>query len=208
MTRDRLRPRSRTSVRSLAAPLVATFAAVATWSVGCRSSATPPPQAAAAPQWQLLASELPSALLSVSGRSPDDVYAVGADKGQGPLVLHFDGTRWQELHTGQRGDLWWVQALPNGPVLMAGAGGMVLRFDGERFERLNTPGLGRQPVYGVWGTRGDEFYAVGSANGRSGFVWHCRHGAFETEELPVEALRMTSGELPGFFKVFGLGDTV
>ena len=167
-----------------------------------------PPATVTERQWQLLASELPSALLSVSGRSPRDIYAVGADKGQGPLVLHFDGTRWKELHTGQRGDLWWVQALPHGPVLMAGAGGMVLRFDGERFERLKTPGLGRQTVYGVWGTDGDDFYAVGSAGGRSGFVWHCRHGTFESEELPLEELRMTSGELPGFFKVFGMRDEV
>ena len=159
-------------------------------------------------EWQLLASELPSALLSVSGRSPRDIYAVGADKGSGPLVLHFDGTRWHELHTGQRGDLWWVQALPDGPVLMAGAGGMVLRYDGTHFERLKTPGLGRQTVYGVWGTTGDDFYAVGSASGRSGFVWHCRHGAFASEELPLEPLRMASGELPGFFKVFGMGADV
>jgi len=158
--------------------------------------------------WQLLASELPSALLSVSGRSPSDIYAVGADKGQGPLVLHFDGAKWKELPTGQRGDLWWVQALPQGPVLMAGAGGTILRYDGERFERLPTPGLGKQTVYGVWGTSADDFYAVGSASGRNGFVWHCRHGVFEVETLPLDALRMTSGELPGFFKVFGLGDEV
>ncbi len=159
-------------------------------------------------EWQLLASELPSALLSVSARSPGDVYAVGADKGQGPLVLHFDGTRWKELHTGQRGDLWWVQALPGGSVLMSGAGGMVLRLDGARFERLKTPGLGRQTVYGVWGTDAEDFYAVGSASGRSGFVWHYRHGAIETEELPLDRLRLASDELPGFFKVFGLGDEV
>lgn len=122
--------------------------------------------------------------------------------------MHFDGGRWRELRTGQRGDLWWVQVLPGGEVLMAGAGGMVLRYDGERFERMPTPGLGRQTVYGVWGTDADDFYAVGSANGRNGFVWHCRHGAVESEELPLEKLRMTSGELPGFFKVFGMGDEV
>ena len=186
---------------------VAVVLAIGSASASC-SKGQPLPATANTQQWQLLASELPSALLSVSGRSSRDIYAVGADKGQGPLVLHFDGARWKELHTGQRGDLWWVQALPKGPVLMAGAGGMVLRYDGERFERLKTPGLGRQTVYGVWGTEGDDFYAVGSASGRSGFVWHCRHGAFETEELPLEQLPVATGELPGFFKVFGLGDKV
>ncbi len=193
-------------------PRVRTFLAILALAIGASlascSKSQPPPAAATAREWQLLASELPSALLSVSGRSPSDIYAVGADKGQGPLVLHFDGARWKELHTGQRGDLWWVQALPSGPVLMAGSGGMVLRYDGGHFERLKTPGLGRQTVYGIWGTQGDDFYAVGSASGRSGFVWHCRHGAFESEELPLEQLPVATGALPGFFKVFGMGDEV
>jgi hypothetical protein len=188
--------------------VVAMAIGVAAVSLASCTKAQPPPAAATTHEWQLLASELPSALLSVSGRSASDVYAVGADKGQGPLVLHFDGSRWKELHTGQRGDLWWVQALPGGPVLMSGAGGMVLRYDGQHFERVKTPGLGRQTVYGVWGTDADDFYAVGSANGRSGFVWHCRHGMVEGDELPLEQLRLQSGELPGFFKVFGQGDEV
>ncbi len=197
-----------TTPRTVRALALAAFALAGGGSLGSCTRGQPPPAAARTREWQLLASELPSALLSVSGRSPRDIYAVGADKGQGPLVLHFDGTRWRELHTGQRGDLWWVQALPGGPVLMAGGGGMVLRYDGEHFERLKTPGLGRQTVYGVWGTQGDDFYAVGSASGRSGFVWHCRHGAFESEELPLQQLPVATGELPGFFKVFGMGDDV
>jgi hypothetical protein len=174
---------------------------------GCRKPAPPPP-AAAPNEWQLLASELPSALLSVAARSPSDVYAVGADKGQGPLVLHFDGKRWSEMKTGQRGDLWWVQALPQGPVLMAGANATVLRLDGGRFERMRTPGLGKQTVYGVWGSSSDDFYAVGSAAGRHGFVWHYHAGAFRTEPLPADLPRLASGELPGFFKVYGMGDDV
>jgi hypothetical protein len=173
---------------------------------GCQKA--PPPLAADVPEWQLLASELPSALMSVSGRSPTDIYAVGADKGHGPLVLHFDGKGWKELHTGQSGDLWWVQPLANGPVLMSGASATVLRFDGHRFERMSTPGLGRQTIYGVWGTDAENFYAVGSAGGRDGFVWHYHGGAFETEVLPIDVPRVSSGEIPGFFKVFGLGDEV
>ncbi len=168
----------------------------------------PAPAAPRDREWQLLASELPSALLSVSGRSSTDIYAVGADKGQGPLVLHFDGKAWKELHTGRSGDLWWVQAFPNGPVLMAGASATVLRFDGQRFERMTTPGLGRQTVYGVWGKNAEDFYAVGSAGGRNGFVWHYHAGGFEEETLPLDLPRISGGELPGFFKVFGLADEV
>jgi len=146
--------------------------------------------------------------MSVGGRSPDDIYAVGADKGHGPLVLHFDGKSWKELHTGQSGDLWWVHALPNGPVLMAGASATVLSFDGQRFERIRTPGLARQTIFGVWGTQADDFYAVGSAGGRDGFVWHYHGGAFESEALPVNLPRVSGGEMPGFFKVFGVDDQV
>jgi hypothetical protein len=174
--------------------------------VACTKPApSEPPQA---PAWQLLAHDLPSALLSVSGRSASDVYAVGADKGHGPLVLHFDGKAWSRMHTGQTGDLWWVQALPGGPVLMAGAGGMVLRYDGQHFERMSTHGLGRQTVYGVWGKTGDDFYAVGSAAGRSGFIWHYHGGTFDHEVVPLDVPRMASGEVPGFFKVWGSGDEV
>jgi hypothetical protein len=178
----------------------------ATAPVACTKPA--PPEPPKAPAWQLLAHDLPSALLSVSGRSASDVYAVGADKGSGPLVLHFDGKAWSRLHTGQTGDLWWVQALPGGPVLMAGAGAMVLRYDGQHFERLPTHGLGKQTVYGVWGKSGDDFYAVGSAAGRSGFIWHYHGGRFDDEGVPLDVPRMASGEVPGFFKAWGSGDEV
>jgi hypothetical protein len=175
--------------------------------LGCRSHSAPP-DAPDAREWQLLASELPSALLSVSGRSPNDIFAVGADKGHGPLVLHFDGRAWSSLHTGQTGDLWWVQALPDGRALMGGAGGLVLRFDGQRWERMKTPGLGRQTVYGVWGKDAEDFYAVGGAAGRNGFIWHYRRGAFESEAMPLDIPRISGGEVPGFFKVFGSEDDV
>lgn len=162
----------------------------------------------ARPEWQLVASELPSALLSVSGRSPDDIFSVGADKGHGPLVLHFDGKAWKQLHTGHTGDLWWVFTPPEGPVLMAGAGGTVLRYDGRTFERMPTPGLGKQTVYGVWGRSAADFYAVGSAAGRDGFIWHYHGAAFEKETLPLDLPRIAEGEVPGFFKVWGTGDDV
>jgi hypothetical protein len=196
---------------ALALASLATLASlgVASRMVGCKDEASSrdaaPPQAR---QWQILASELPSALLSVGGRSASDIFAVGADKGRGPLVLHYDGKVWKELRTGQSGDLWWVQALPNGPTLMSGANGTVLRYDGKSFERMRTPGLGRHTVYGVWGTSGDDFYAVGSAGGRNGFVWHYHGGVFENEVLPLDLPRVTGGEVPGFFKAWGTGDEV
>lgn len=159
-------------------------------------------------EWQILASELPSALLSVTGTSASDIYAVGADKGRGPLVLHFDGKGWKELATGTTGDLWWVHAFPSGPVLMGGAGGTVLRYDGKKFERVPTPGLSKQTVYGVWGSSPEDFYAVGSAAGRDGFIWHWRAGKLVDEALPAKLPRLENGEIPGFFKAWGTGEDV
>ena len=192
---------SRFASRSICA-LVAAAAA----SSGCHSTAAPPPAQAATARWQLLASELPSALMSVGGRAPDDVYAVGADKGHGPMVLHFDGKGWKSVKTGVTGDLWWVQGQPDGRVLLGGANANVLRYDAGKFERLPTPGLGKQTVYGVWGKSGDDFYAVGSAAGRDGFVWHYHDKRFDVESLPLDLPRMPGGEVPGFFKVWGTGD--
>jgi hypothetical protein len=189
---------------------LAAVVALVTWASACHETEPPKPSASTdPPEWKTLAQDLPEALLSVSGRSSTDVFAVGADKGHGPLVVHFDGKSWKQLQTGQTGDLWWVQAVPGGhAVLMAGASAMVLRYDGSRFERLETPGLGRQTVYGVWGKSADDFYAVGSAGGRSGFVWHYRAGTFENEAIPVNVPRVADGQTPGFFKVWGDGDDV
>ena len=72
-------------------------------------------------------------MLSITGRSATDVWSVGADKGQGPAVLHYDGTRWTRLATGQRGHLWWVHVFNDGTAMMGGASGMILRYDGTTF---------------------------------------------------------------------------
>ena len=84
--------------------------------------APPPPEAARAAKWQLLASELPSALLSVSGRSPDDMYAVGADKGAraARAPLRRQGLE-PPAHGPERATCGGCRRFPDGPVLMAGA---------------------------------------------------------------------------------------
>ena len=183
------------------------FAVLSLALFGCPDKPTPLPEEPKK-EWQILASELPAALLSVSGQSASDVYAVGADKGKGPLVLHFDGKAWQELKTGTSGDLWWVHTLPGGMALMGGGGGTVLKYDGKTFTRLPTPGLAKQTVYGVWGKSADDFYAVGSAAGRSGFIWHWHDGKVQDEAIPLGVPRLENGEVPGFFKAWGNGDDV
>jgi hypothetical protein len=178
--------------------------ALAFTTTGCPDDPTPP-------RWATVATELPSALLAVSGTSPTDVWTVGADKGQGPLVLHFDGTAWETKATGHRGTLWWVHAFPNGPVFMAGSHNLMLRYENGKFERMVTPGIARHTIFGVWGTRPDDVYAVGSIAGRNGFVWHYDGVAWaevalpELPELPP-APTGAKGDRPGLFKVWGSPD--
>jgi hypothetical protein len=171
--------------------------------------ATSDVQPPAPKSWHTVASNLPEALLSVSGTSSSDVWVVGADKGNGPRVNHFDGNTWSTVATGQKGDLWWVHALPNkGPVFMAGASGMLLRYDGTRVERLRTPGLSKQTVFGVWAKAANDVYAVGSASGRDGFLWHYDGARVEQVRLPDNIPRLNGGEVPGLFKVWGEGEDV
>ena len=153
-----------------------------------------------------MAESRPEALLSVSGRSRSDVWAVGADRGRGPAVLHYDGTAWTELSTGQRGDLWWVHAFENGPVLLAGGNATILRYEDGVFTRMRTPGLARHTVYGLWGASPDDVYAVGSVSGQSGFIWHYDGTQWSEVALPYGELpRTADGDIPGFFKVWGTG---
>ena len=76
------------------------------------------------------------------------------------------------------------------------------------FERLPNAGLARQTVYGVWGRTPRDFYAVGSAAGRNGFIWHYQDGSVHDEPLPADLPMVANGEPPGFFKVWGSGDDV
>ncbi len=123
--------------------------------------------------WALVAHHLPAALLSVWGTSDHDVYAVGGDlgDGSGPEVVHWDGSAWNHLATGQTGDLWWVFGFANGPIYMGGAGGMILRYESGVFTRMTTPGI--NTVFGMWGSSPTDMWAVGGAVGgaNGAFAW-------------------------------------
>ena len=157
----------------------------------------------AAPRWSAVTTApLAEALLSVGGTSARDVWVVGADKGAGPVVLHFDGSAWSRIVTRTRGTLWWVHAFADGTAYAGGAGGTVLRWDGTSFSRMPTPGLAAATVFGVWGRGPADAYAVGSVSGRDGFVWHYDGAAWLAVEVPQDLVGDTA-EAPGFFKVSG-----
>ena len=160
-------------------------------------------------RWQIVASELPEAVLAIAGRSDRDIWAVGADQGSGPLALHYDGTAWTRVATGSRGTLWWTQSFADGTTMMAGAQSTILvTTDGVTFTRQHTPGLANATVFGLWGAASNDVYAVGGIAGRDGFIWHFDGSTWSEVDLgsvlPPNGLPATDlGDWPGFFKVWG-----
>ena len=155
--------------------------------------------------WALSGTHPGAALMGVDGRSASDVWAVGADDGLGGLILHFDGFGWSRIPNTDRHDLWWVEALPGGTVLAAGAGGTILQGDAAGFTRMVTPALGAQTVFGVWAAAPDDAWAVGGTAGRNGFIWRWDGATWSELPLPDAVPVTPDGELPGFFKVWGRG---
>jgi hypothetical protein len=149
--------------------------------------------------------DLPGALLSISGRSPTDVYAVGTDQsdGQGPLVLHYNGTQWRRLDTEASGDLWWISVTPiDGDFYLAGDGGLILQLDPDSntFTRHTTPGT--QRMFGIWGSSATNLWAVGEDPNNTdsgGVVWHYDGKMWTVENLP----NVRGGVLPGLLKIWG-----
>lgn len=157
----------------------------------------------------LVLHDLPGALLSVSGSSAADVYAVGADPGDGlgPLVLHYDGNMWTRLPNGVSGDLWWVSDRPiGGDFYMSGAGGLIVQYDPESgaFTRHTTPGT--ETIYGIWGTAPDSLWAAGGDDDNvetSGVVWRFDGETWTAQDLSA----VNPAGVPLLFKIWGRSDS-
>jgi len=179
-----------------------TLALAALSFVPCACGATGEEQPA---PWQIVEPHLDAALLSVWGTSATDVWAAGADTrdGQGPLLLHFDGSSWARLPTEQSGDLWWAFGFESGPVYLGGAGGVILRYEDGAFTRLETPGTGT--VFGIWGASPDDLWAVGGAPGgaQGAFAWRLQ-SAGDTWQ-PAAELPPDLAARNALWKVFGHG---
>jgi len=147
---------------------------------------------------------LPAALLSVSGTSATDVYAVGADPSTddfGPYVLHYDGERWRRLNTHATGTLWWISVTPiDGAFYMSGEHGLILRYDlaNATFDQQPTPGT--ETIYGIWGTAADNIWAVGGdPSAGVGVIWHFNGTAWSVDDVTG----VVANGLPPLFKVWG-----
>lgn len=145
--------------------------------------------------------QLPAALLSVSGTAATDVYAVGADPGdgRGPYVVHYDGHGWTRLDTGASSDLWWISVAPiAGDFFLAGDGGLILRLDAttRAITRDVTPGT--PTLFGIWGASPGEVWAVGGEASGAGVIWRFDGASWQAQDLSGSA-----GEVGTLFKVWG-----
>jgi hypothetical protein len=150
-------------------------------------------------RWQVVFEAQPGALLRAWGPSADDVYVVGADTGDGSVVLHFDGERWRRLHPGTHGTLWWVQGVGPDDVRMVGDHGLALRYTPStgRFEARPTGTDAR--LFGVWGASSDDVWYVGGDTTRgTGVVLRDDGRSIVAPDLPAPG---TAGG--AFFKVQG-----
>jgi hypothetical protein len=167
-------------MRFLAIPLLAGLAAVA-----CSDA---PAASGSEREWVVVHEALDSALISVWGSDEDDVWAVGGDRGEGPLVLHWDGERFETMATGASGDLWWVFGFAGGPVFLGGAGGSILRYEDGVFSPTSTP-RSDVTVFGLWGSSPEDMWAVGGADGGAdgAFAWRLEGDSWvEAAEFPAE----------------------
>jgi len=182
--------------------LIAFLGGFALLAAGCDPGTTPPDDQA---RWQQPLSDLPGGLLSVSGTSATNVYAVGADgDGNGPMVVHYDGTDWTRLDTDAVGDLWWISDRPIGDAFfMVGEAGLILRFDRTMgtFEQYPTP-ADNITLYGIWGTQENNLVAVGGDPNNpdpSGVIWRFNGQEWTAEDVTdIDPLG-----IPVLFKVWG-----
>ena len=156
-----------------------------------------------APKWQLVFQDLPGALISVSGTSERDVWAVGGDPGDGSgaFALHFDGSAWKQISPGQPVDLWWVHAIPGGPVFIGGSAGTILKYEGGKFQQMSTPS--NATVFGIWGTSATDLWAVGGQPAAAGAVFVWRYDGTNW----VDAPGLPSIPIASYFKVWGRSAT-
>jgi hypothetical protein len=169
--------------------LIALFALVA-----CEPGSDEPPGA-----WELPLKSLGGALLSVHGTSSSDIWTVGADAGDGPNFLHYDGSRWTRLQPGTSGSLWWLAG--RGQSLWAsGDGGTVVRHDlaSGGFESHPTPTPER--LYGILPLSDSDVWVVGANDNATAGVIYRWDGAAWTVP-PGLTPELTAGL--GFFKIWG-----
>ncbi len=152
--------------------------------------------------WTILGQDMDSALLSIAGTGPDDMWMVGGDVGSGPMVVHHSGGAWSRVDTGTTDDLWWVWHDGSDPWIV-GAGGRVLRRNGDSFDQVVLdPDV---TLFGIWGSGPTDVWTVGgninlASDGAA--MWHFDGQDWTAVDLPAEVASQVA-----VYKVWGRSAT-
>lgn len=137
-------------------------------------------------------------LLSVSGTSATDLWAVGGQPDQG-RIMRFDGAWWEQPVEGGVPLLNWVHAFAPDDVMIAGNGGTILRWDGATLRPMDTPT--DQDLWGLWGATPNDVWAVGGRGmkdeDRTVLRWDGT--SWKAVELPP----LERPKVSAFYKVWG-----
>lgn len=138
----------------------------------------------------LVAEELPEALLSVRATASNDVWIVGADQGEGPAVLQWDGADFIRHDSTAIADvdLWWVHPTADA-VWLAGSGGFIGSLDRDSGAIDTVPGPDPAlTFFGLWGASADDLWAVGAAIGTGDppAIWRNVSGDWAAVDLSAE----------------------
>lgn len=133
---------------------------------GCPGEDPPPPDGGVdtgPPEWQAVIEGLDGALLSISGTSERDVWAVGGALGNGgeALVLRFDGATWSRAKPGGAETFWWVHGTGPTDVWLVGERGRATHWDGAKFEERASGTTAT--LFGVWAAAPNDAWAVGGS---------------------------------------------
>jgi len=115
-------------------------------------------------EWHVVRSELPGALLSIWMSAPNNVWATGADPGdgKGPMIVHVVDGQPSRVENDFTGNLWWVFSRDAKTLFFVGGSGLILRYDTatKTFTPITSPAP-EATLFGIWGAPGGPLYAVG-----------------------------------------------
>lgn len=110
--------------------------------------------------WARTPSPTTSRLLTLRGRGPDDIYAVGGSSAA--VVVHYDGSAWSEIEVEPVGGLMGVWTAPNQPVVVSGRNGAILWDDGDGFVVVEDSARATfRDLHVTWGDGDGTFMAGG-----------------------------------------------
>lgn len=103
----------------------------------------------------------PSALLAVRAVGPRDVWAIGS-RGNRPLVLRFNGTRWRTIPIPARGPLVAIEPAAGGQAWAVGSA--IHQWDGITWTPVGAARRGGE-LHGIAAVSTEDVWAVGSSPG-------------------------------------------